>query len=35
MLDPETGEGILAQGRFLTPNQRLIIDDEELPRVGV
>jgi hypothetical protein len=35
MLDPETGQGILARGRFLTPGRRLIIEDEELPRVGV
>jgi hypothetical protein len=35
MLDPETGDGILAQGRFLTPTQRLMIEDEEVPRVGV
>ena len=35
MLDPNTGEGILAHGRFLTPGQRLIIEDEEVPRVGV
>ncbi|HEU0294576.1 MAG TPA: hypothetical protein VFR47_17685 [Anaerolineales bacterium] len=34
MLDPETGEAILAQGRILTPNQRLILEDEEVPRVG-
>lgn len=35
MVDPETSEGILAQGRFLTPGRRLIIEDEEVPRVGV
>jgi hypothetical protein len=35
MLDPETGEGILARGRLLTPGSRLIIEDEEVPRVGV
>lgn len=35
MLDPETGHSILPQGRFLTPGRRLIIEDEEVPRVGV
>jgi hypothetical protein len=35
MVDPETGEGILAQGRFLTPGRRLIIEDEEVPRIGI
>ena len=35
MLDPETGEAILAQGRILTPTQRLILEDEEVPRNGV
>ena len=35
MIDPETGEGILAQGRFLTPGRRLIIEDEEVPRIGI
>ena len=35
MLDPETGEAILAQGRILSPGRRLIVEDEELPRVGV
>jgi hypothetical protein len=35
MLDPNTGEGILPLGKLLTPNQRLIIDDEEIPRVGL
>jgi hypothetical protein len=35
MLDPETGEGILARGRLLIPTQRLMIEDEEIPRVGV
>ncbi len=35
MLNPETGEGILARGRILTPARRLIIEDEEVPRVGV
>ena len=35
MLDPNTGEGMLPLGQFLTPNQRLIIDDEEVPRVGL
>jgi hypothetical protein len=34
MLDPESGEGILPRGRFLTPGQRLIVEDEEVPRVG-
>jgi hypothetical protein len=34
MLDPDTKSAILAQGRILTPNQRLILEDEEIPRVG-
>lgn len=34
MLDPETGQGVLPQGKFLTPGQRLIIDDEDVSRVG-
>lgn len=35
MLDPETGEAILARGRILERGRRLIVEDEELPRVGV
>lgn len=35
MLDPETGEAIMARGRILIPGQRLIVEDEELPRAGV
>ena len=35
MLDPVSGEGILPLGRFLTPGQRLIVEDEEVPRVGI
>jgi hypothetical protein len=35
MLDPGTDEGILPRGRFLTPGQRLIVEDEEVPRIGV
>ena len=35
MLDPETGQGILARGRILTPGRRLILEDEAVPRVGL
>jgi hypothetical protein len=34
MLDPESGTPILARGTLLTPTQRLVIDDEEVQRIG-